>query len=103
MNSIHRSSQKFHQSPNLVRLSANLSASEGRNHQNRIAMDTSEFERIAFLAGTVSRKPPVNHVPVMIDFPRPLFDERTIVFRQRQTDSSQKIPSKWIGSKSFLF
>jgi hypothetical protein len=38
-------------------LGVDLSQSEGIHHQNRIAMDTSEFDRIAFLAGTVSLLP----------------------------------------------
>jgi hypothetical protein len=38
-------------------LGVDLSQSERIHHQNQVAMDTSEFDRIAFLAGTVSLLP----------------------------------------------
>jgi hypothetical protein len=48
---------KIRRFPISVQLSVDLSPSERIHHQNRIAMDTSEFDRIAFLAGTVSLLP----------------------------------------------
>jgi len=48
---------KIRHFPISVQLSVDLSPSERIHHQNRIAMDTSEFDRIAFLAGTVSLLP----------------------------------------------